>query len=144
MNEAADAAAEDFAERPRLGVTPHQRIPMKLGQLIVGGADAHIGFRGGLVDFFLMRRVHEIADERINHQIGPAFAQPIAGKDGLELADGRKRKQMAFDVVRLIDVRLDERDVSDARVSTKHVENRHPAAAGADLKQMDHRKPLRC
>jgi hypothetical protein len=43
-----------------------------------------------------------------------------------------------MDVVRLVDVRLDEGDAGDALVATNHVEDGHPAAAGADLEQMRH------
>ena len=55
----------------------------------------------------------------------------------------RQGKQMALDVVRLVDVRLDERDVGDARIAAEQVEDRHPAAARANLDQMSHRETSR-
>ena len=45
VDEAADAAAQHFAERPRLAVPAHQRVPVILGRLVVGGTDADVGRR---------------------------------------------------------------------------------------------------
>jgi hypothetical protein len=43
---------------------------------------------------------------------------------------------VAFNVVRLVNVRLDEGDALDPRVAANHVQHRHPAAAGADLEHV--------
>ena len=45
---------------------------------------------------------------------------------------------MALDIVRLVDIRLDQRDDTDARIATDHVEHRHPATARTHLEQMNH------
>ena len=89
-------------------------------------------------DVRLVGRVHQIADEQAHFQVGPAFLEPALGEDRLAFADGGERKQMAFDIVRLVDVRLDQRDARDPRIAANHVEHRHPAAARADLDEMGH------
>src|SRR5437016_2331852 len=46
---------------------------------------------------------------------------------------------MAFDIVRFIDVRLDQRDALNTWIAAEQIEDGHPAAAGAYLYEMRHR-----
>src|SRR5204862_519458 len=75
----------------------------------------------------LLFRIEQVADEEINLEVWTAFPEPGAGQLGLEFASIGGRKQMAFDVVRLVDVGLDEGDAADARVAAEQVEHRHSA-----------------
>src|SRR5579883_3196840 len=85
-----------------------------------------------------MRRIAQIARQEIHHEIRPAFEQPAAGQLGLRLAHGRERKQMALDVVGLVNVRLDERDAANLWVPAEHVQNRHSTASRSNLEEMSH------
>jgi len=114
-----------------------------LGRLVVGGADAEIGIRDGFLDGPLLRRVEEVAFQETNVEIGPAVFEPAFGESGFRFANGAERERMALDVVRLVNVRLDQRNARDARVAAEHVQDGHAAAAGSDLEEMRHCEPHR-
>ena len=132
---------QHLAERPRLAVPAHQRVEVVLGRLVVGGADAEVARRATAsldVGLHASGRAGRTASTS-NVEVGPALAQPLARPArAFEPADGGRREQVAVDVVRLVDVRLDERDARDARVAGEQVEHGHPAAAGADLEEVGH------
>ena len=49
-------------------------------------------------------------------QIRPTFLQPFFRQFRLGFSDGGKRKLMALDIVRLVNVRLDEGDMNSQRL----------------------------
>src|ERR1700687_5858217 len=62
MDEAADAAAEDFAEGPRFGVAAHERVPVVFRRLVVRRADAEVRFCRRFVDGVLHLRIAQVAN----------------------------------------------------------------------------------
>src|SRR6185436_7853347 len=93
------------------------------------------------VNFIGMRRIAKIDDETMNNQIGLNFEQPSFRKERLRLTNIAWRKEMATDVVFLIDVGLDQCDFRNAPLARDQLENRHTAAAGADLHDVSHTCP---
>jgi hypothetical protein len=85
-----------------------------------------------------IRGIKQITGEHIHGKVGAAFLEPLCGKSGFTLPDGTVRKEMADDVVRLINVRFDERDARDALIPADDVQNGHATTACADLNEMRH------
>src|SRR5207237_1067612 len=85
----------------------------------------------GLIERWLHRRVEQVRVQEVDVEVRPPFLEPPLRQFRLGLADGAEREEVALDVVRLVDIRLDQRDAGDARVATKHVEDGQPATGTA-------------
>jgi hypothetical protein len=107
VDESTDAAAQDFAERPRFLELAHQCVEVVLGWLIIGGTHSKVGLGDHSVDGFLFRRVEEVAFQEANVEIGSAVFEPAFGENGFRLTNCAKWEQVAIDIVRLVNVRLD-------------------------------------
>ena len=74
----------------------------------------------------------------VTSRSGRNCPQPVGGQVGLGPADLATAEEVPVDVVRLVDVRLDEDDAADGRLAAEQVEHDHPAGAGADLEDASH------
>src|SRR5262245_21861294 len=113
VDEAADAAGEHLAERPRFGMAAHQAVPVILGRLVVHGAHAKVSRRGELLQLRLNCRIEDVPQVNGHFEIGTAPAEPLFGEFSLESADVAEREQMTRDVVWLVEVGLDKAHTVD-------------------------------
>ena len=141
VHESADAAAQHLPQRPRLAEPPHQSVPVILGRLIIRRTDADVGAGDPRFQTILHRGIQHVPGKRLHLQIGAALFQPSLRQLGLWLADCGNGKQMPLDIVRFVNIRLDQGDARDARFAAEQIEHRHPAAAGANLDEMGHWHP---
>src|SRR5262249_16446324 len=138
VHEAADAARQDLAQRPWLLVPAHQAVKMILGLLVIGGADADVGCLRFFGNSLGEIRIEQVADEGPHFQLRSSLFEPMCCQFRFFLSHRGLRKKMPFDIVRLVYIRLDDRDPGDALVAADHVQDRHAAAARADLEHMTH------
>src|SRR5262249_40406574 len=137
VDEPANPAAENLAERPWFPMFAHQSVEVIFRRLVIPRTDADVARGDRRLNFRVPRLIHEIRDDEIHLQFRPALGEPRLGQVGLECVDTVPREDVTLDVVGLVDVRLDQSDATDAGVAGDKVQNRHAAAPRANLEEMD-------
>ena len=118
--------AKAVAELTRLAVhgmrPPSSMLPVLLGAM-----------RRESRELGLPCRVGEIGDDWREAKVRSPLADPVGRQLRLHSTGRRVREEVTMDVLRRIDVRLDQSHSSNGRIANEKVEDDHPAATGADL-----------
>lgn len=133
MNPTADSAAQDLAKRPRFSGATHERVERIFRRFVVDGANAEIAFLRESRELRLSSSVGEVGNDGREAKIRSSLANPVGRELRLHATDRRVREEVPMDVLRRIDVRLDQSHASHGRIANEKVEDDHPAATGADL-----------
>jgi hypothetical protein len=133
VNPPTDATAQHFAQRPGFTYGAHERIERELGSFVVRSADSNVALRCDSREVRLFGGISNVSDEHFKGDVGSNRANPLSCKFGFPAANRRRREEVSVDVVRFVNVWLNERHARHTRVAGDEIENRHPAASGTDL-----------